>query len=244
VILKGFWVNLKDVIESISYLSPIRLVKKGKFDLKIVREKLNSSLLSDVLDGMGIRHQCLVKGIRPTYPGAVVVGLAHTMLMVDIHEPEQDTFKLQLEGIDALKKDDLMVVASNGSTSAALWGELLSTAARCRGATGAVIDGLARDIRQIEEMKFPVFAVGFRPISSKGRVVAVGYGCRIKCGDVYVEEGDLVVGDIDGVTIVPDTAVEEAVDRALERANSERVTRKELLAGAKLSEVYAKYGTI
>ncbi len=212
--------------------------------MALIREKLNSSLLSDVLDGMGIRNQCMSQGVRPAYPGATVVGWTHTMLMVDQHEPEQDTFKLQLEGIDSLKGDDLMVVASNGSTSAALWGELLSTAARCRGATGAVIDGLARDVRQIEEMKFPVFAAGFRPISSKGRVVAMGYGCRIRCGGVYVEEGDLVVGDIDGVTVVPDTAVEEAVERALERASSERVTRKELLAGAKLSEVYAKYGTI
>ncbi len=215
-----------------------------KVDLALVREKLNSSLLSDVLYGMGIRNQCMSQGVRPAYPGATVVGWTHTRLMVDQHGPEQDTFKLQLEGIDSLKGDDLMVVASNGSTSAALWGELLSTAARCRGATGAVIDGLARDVRQIEEMKFPVFAAGFRPISSKGRVVAMGYGCRIRCGGVYVEEGDLVVGDIDGVTVVPDTAVEEAVERALERASSERVTRKELLAGAKLSEVYAKYGTI
>jgi 4-hydroxy-4-methyl-2-oxoglutarate aldolase len=220
------------------------LVKKGKIDLNLMHEKLNSSLLSDVLDGMGIRNQCMALSIRPTYPGAVVVGRAHTMLMVDLHEPEQDTFKLQLEGIDALKTDDLMVVASNGSTSAALWGELLSTAARCRGATGAVIDGLARDIRQIEEMKFPVFSAGVRPISSKGRVIAIGYGCRIKCGGVYVEEGDLIVGDVDGVTVVPDTAIEEAVERALVRANSEKKTRKELLAGSTLSEVYAKYGTI
>ncbi len=225
-------------------LYSIDLVKKDKVDLQIVREKLNSSLLSDVLDGMGIRSQCMTQGIRPTYPGAVVVGTAHTMLMVDIHEPEQDTFKLQLEGIDALKKDDLMVVASNGSTSAALWGELLSTAAQCRGASGAVIDGLARDIRQIEEMKFPVFAAGVRPISSKGRVVAIGYGCRIRCGGVNVEEGDLIVGDIDGVTVVPDTAIEEAIERALKRASSEKKTRKELLAGSTLSTVYAKYGTI
>lgn len=218
--------------------------KHGKIDLTLVREKLNSSLLSDVLDGMGIRNQCMAQGIRPAYPGAVVVGRAHTMLMVDFHEPEQDTFKLQLEGIDALKSNDLMVVASNGSTSAALWGELLSTAARCRGAVGAVIDGLARDINQIEEMKFPVFAAGIRPISSKGRVLAIGYGCKIRCGGVYVEEGDLVVGDVDGVTVVPETAVAEAVERALERASSERKTRKELLAGSMLSEVYAKYGTI
>jgi regulator of RNase E activity RraA len=215
-----------------------------KVDLGLVRERLNSSLLSDVLDGMGMRDQCMAQGIRPAYPGATVVGWAHTMLMVDVHEREQDTFKLQLEGIDALNREEIMVVASNGSTSAALWGELLSTAARMRGATGAVIDGLARDVRQLEEMKFPVFAAGFRPISSKGRVIAVTYGVRIKCGGVYVEEGDLIVGDIDGVTVVPGNTVEEAVKRGLDRASSERVTRKDLLTGSKLSEVYEKYGTI
>ena len=220
------------------------MVKKSKLDSAIIREKLNSSLLSDVLDGMGIRNQCMTQDIRPAYPGAVVVGWAHTMLMVDIYEPEQDTFKLQLEGIDALKTDDIMVVASNGSTSAALWGELLSTAARCRGATGAVIDGIARDLRQIEEMKFPVFAKGVRPISSKGRVVAIGYGCRIKCGGVNIEEGDLIFGDVDGITVVPDTAVEEVMKQGIERASSERKTRKELLAGSSLGEVYNKYGTI
>ena len=220
------------------------MVKKSKIDLQLVKERLNSSLLSDVLDGMGIRSQCMTVGIRPVYLGAVIVGRAHTMLMTDVYEPEQDTFKLQINGIDALKIDDVMVVTSNGSTTAALWGELLSTAARGLGATGAVIDGLARDVKQIEEMGFPVFATGFRPVSSKGRVVALGYGCRIKCGGVFVEEGDLIVGDVDGVTVVPETVIEEAVGRALTRINSERVTRKELLTGAKLGEVYAKYGTL
>jgi len=59
-----------------------------------------------------------------------------------------------------------------------------------------------------------------------------------------VEEGDLVIGDVDGVTVVPKAVVEEAVKRALDRASSERKTRKELLAGSTLSAVYKKYGTI
>jgi 4-hydroxy-4-methyl-2-oxoglutarate aldolase len=220
------------------------MVKKGKFDLRLVKEKLNSSLLSDVLDGMGIRSQGMNEWIRPAYPSAVVVGRAHTMLMTNVYEPEQDTFKLQIQGIDALKNDDVMVVASNDSMDAALWGELLSTAARGLGATGAVIDGLARDVKQIEEMRFPVFSKGFRPISSKGRVIALGYGCRIKCGGVFVDEGDLIIGDADGIIVVPEPVVEEAIEHALVRVNSEKVTRKELLMGNKLSEVYAKYGTI
>jgi len=211
---------------------------------EMVRERLSSSILSDVLDGMGFRHQAMREGIRPLYPGSVVVGRAHTMLMADVYEPEEDTFALQIEGIDRLRKDDVMVVASNRSTEAALWGELLSTAAKCRGARGAVIDGLARDLRQMEEMKFPVFAAGARPISSKGRCIAIDYGCRINCGGVNVELGDLVFGDVDGIVVVPEVVIEEAVKGGMERVSSERVTKKELVAGSLLKQVYDKYGTL
>ena len=211
---------------------------------EMVRERLSSSILSDVLDGMGFRHQAMREGIRPLYPGSVVVGRAHTMLMADVYEPEEDTFALQIEGIDRLRKDDVMVVASNRSTEAALWGELLSTAAKCRGARGAVIDGLARDLRQMEEMEFPVFAAGARPISSKGRCIAIDYGCRINCGGVNVELGDLVFGDVDGIVVVPEVVIEEAVKGGMERVSSERVTKKELVAGSLLKQVYDKYGTL
>ena len=217
---------------------------KPSIDLDLIRDKLSSSLLSDVLDSMGFRNQVMGTRLRPVYPGAIVVGYAHTMLMVDVYEPEQDTFKLQIQGIDSLRKGEVMVVASNNSTQAALWGELLSTAALGRGARGAIIDGLSRDIHQIEEMKFPVFASGIRSISSKGRVVAIGYGCRVKCGDVYVDPGDLIVGDVDGIIAVPSSVIGEAVERVVERTKSERITLKELRAGATLGEVYAKYGTL
>jgi 4-hydroxy-4-methyl-2-oxoglutarate aldolase len=83
-------------------------------------------------------------------------------------------------------------------------------------------------------MRFPVFVAGAKPISSKGRCVAVNYDYKIECGGVNVEPSDLVFGDIDGVVVVPGAAVEEAVRRGMERANSEKVTRKELVAGALL----------
>jgi len=172
-------------------------------DFGEIAEKLNSSLFSDVLDSMGYRNQAMNDKVRPVYPGATIVGKAHTMQMVDVHQQDLDTFPLQLQGIDALKNGDIMVVASNGSTEAALWGELLSTAARIRGARGAVIDGFARDIKLIEEMKFPVFATGFKPISSRGRVMAISYNERIKAGGVYVYPDDLIVGDVDGDTYTP-----------------------------------------
>jgi regulator of RNase E activity RraA len=213
-------------------------------DLDTVRERLGSSVLSDVLDGMGLRRQAMDAGIRPLSDDMSTVGTAFTMLMADQYDESKDTFTLQFKAIDSLGKDDVMVVCSNGSNRAALWGELLSTAATYRGASGAVIDGLSRDVKLIRGMGFPVFCRGVRPISSKGRVVAVDYNCAVEVEGVTVHPGDLVVADLDGVVVVPKEAAEEAVQRALDVVDSEKKTRGELSRGAGLSDVYRKYGTV
>lgn len=226
-------------IASAVYLCWISMV-----DLDLVREKLGSSVISDVLDGMGLRHQAMDLDIRPLSEDMSIVGTAFTMLMADQYDEGKDTFTLQFKAIDSLGRDDVMVVCSNGSTRAALWGELLSTAATYRGASGAVIDGLSRDVKLIKKMGFPVFCKGVRPISSKGRLVAVDYNCPVEVGGVTVHPGDLVVADLDGVVVAPKDVAEEAVQKALDVVNRETMTRDELGRGAGLSQVYRKYGTV
>jgi regulator of RNase E activity RraA len=83
------------------------------------------------------------------------------------------------------------------------WGELLSTASRAHGAVGIVLDGLTRDAVKILAMDFPVFATGFSPLDSKGRVDAIHFNQPIRIGNCVIHAGDLVFGDIDGVAIVP-----------------------------------------
>ena len=213
-------------------------------DLKQVEDKINSSVISDVLDGMGIRGQAMDTTIRPVQDDMKIVGIAATMLMTDQYDYSKDTFTLQFQVIDALKPGEVLMVCSNGSERAALWGELLSTAARYRGAKGVVIDGVARDIKLIREMNFPVFAAGINPISSKGRIIAVDHNCPVKMGGVTVNPGDLVVADIDGVVVVPSDKTEEVIERALEIVTSETKTRDELKKGAGLYDVFKKYGTV
>lgn len=213
-------------------------------DLKQVEGKLSSSIMSDVLDGMGIRGQSMGTAIRPVHDDMVIVGYAATMLMVDQYDYEKDTFSLQFQAIDSLKEDEVMMVSAQGSERAALWGELLSTAARYRGAKGTIIEGVARDIKLIREMNYPVFAMGVNPISSKGRIIAVDYACPVEICGVMVYPGDLVVADIDGVVVVPKDVAEKAVENALDIATRETRTRDELKEGSGLYDVYKKYGTI
>jgi len=107
-----------------------------------------------------------------------------------------------------------------------------------------VIDGMARDIKLIREMGFPVFAKGVNPISSKGRVIAVDHACPVEISGVMVHPGDLVVADIDGVVVVPKDLIEDVIEKALEVAASETLTRDELRKGMGLYDVFKKYGTI
>ena len=211
-------------------------------DFQVIRQKLNSSVISDVLDGKGIKDNAMSMDIRPLDPDMFIVGRAFTLLMSDQYDLEKDTFTLQFEAIDSLNKDDVMMVCSNGSMRAALWGELLSTAAHYRGASGAIIDGLARDVQLIQKMGFSVFCKGIRPISSKGRVIAIDYECPVNIGGVMINPDDLIVADVDGVVVVPQEIIEEVVDEALDVVTRETKTREELKKGVLLSEVYKKYG--
>lgn len=213
-------------------------------DLKLVEEKISSSVMSDVLDGMEIRGQSMGTMIHPLDDESIIVGYAATMLMTDTYDYGQDTFTKQFKAIDGLKEGEVMMVAAGGSERAALWGELLSTAATYRGAKGAIIEGVARDVKLIRDMKFPVFAIGVNPISSKGRLIAVDHGCPVEICGVTVNPGDLVIADVDGVVVVPKDAIEEAVETALDVVRRETMTRDELRNGAGLYDVFKKYGTV
>jgi regulator of RNase E activity RraA len=213
-------------------------------NIKLIEEELSSSIVSDVLDDMGMRGQAMGTSIRPVHDDMVVAGYAATMLMVDNYDYEKDTFNLQFKAIDNLKKNEVMMVSAQGTERAALWGELLSNAACYRGARGAIIEGVTRDVKLIRKMGFPVFAMGINPISSKGRIIAVDSACPVEILGVKVNPGDLVVADVDGVVVVPRDIAEETVEKAFEVAASETKTRDELKKGAGLYDVYKKYGTI
>ncbi len=209
-----------------------------------MRDKLNAAVISDVLDRLGAREKAMRADIRPVYQGAIVVGRAYTVLTANIFQVIDDPYKGEIEAVDSLKSNDIMVVCTNRSTRTCFWGELLSTAARARGTRGIVIDGYTRDVAQIIAMQFPTFAAGMSVVDSAGRSIVVDHGCPVNCGDVLVNTGDIVFGDIDGVVVIPKELEKEVIPLALEKVGKENLTRNELLKGAMLKDVYAKYGVL
>ena len=209
-----------------------------------MEKNLYSSVISDVVDKLGYRKQAMRADINPMWPGAVVAGRAHTCLSVDIYETKENHYAMEIEAVDTLKPNDVLVGGTNKSTETALWGELLSTASRARGARGAIVDGYTRDIVRIAEMQFPMFATGTRPLDSMGRSLVIEYGKPVMCGEVMVNEGDIVFADIDGVIVIPQAIEKEAIEAAFEKASAEDTVRDELLKGALLGDVYKKYGVL
>jgi regulator of RNase E activity RraA len=208
-----------------------------------IRQTLYTAVLSDVLDGLGFRDQAMPPSIRPLDEDLVLAGFARTGLYREVFREVdgENPYELEIALIDDLKPDDVAVFGCCGSRRIAPWGELLSTASRARGAAGCVTDGMVRDIRAIRALRFPVFHGGVAPLDSKGRGKVAEIDVPIRCGGVAVAPGDLVMGDADGIVIVPRAVEEEALRRAFAKVTGENTTRDELAAGAKLADVFAKY---
>ena len=211
-----------------------------------VRARLYAAVLSDVLDEIGLRHQAMSPRIRPLDDERVLVGFARTGLFREVYHVSkgENPYELEIRNLDDLRPNDVVVFGCGGSSRIAPWGELLTTAARARGAAGAVTDGFVRDVRGIRAAKFPVFHGGIAPLDSKGRGKVADIDVPIECAGVRIEPGDLVFGDVDGVVVVPQEAEEEVVRRALEKISGENQSRDALQRGEKLADVFRRLGIL
>jgi 4-hydroxy-4-methyl-2-oxoglutarate aldolase len=213
--------------------------------LACIREKLYTPVLSDTLDGLGYRRQAMRHDIRPLHPDFVVVGRARTLLWMATYEPvKPNPYVNEIRAIDSLRPGEVTVHSTDHSWTVAPWGELLSTASRMRGSAGTIVDALVRDVKRIVAMGFPTFARGIKPLDSCGRGFVADIDVTISCGEVEVYPGELVVGDYDGVVVIPRAVEDEVLARALAKVEGENHTRAELLQGRLLGEVYDKYGVL
>ena len=216
-------------------------------DFAALRTKLYAAVLSDVLDGMGRPDQAMRPFVRPLDDDLPLFGRARTGLYMNTYAvaPGENPYEVEIALVDDLGPDDVAVLACDGPTHRiAPWGELLSTAARHRGAVGCITDGLVRDVRAIRAMRFPVFHGGIGPLDSRGRGKMMAMDVPCACGGVLVHPGDLVFGDCDGVVVIPRAIAGEVVEAALAKIDGEDRTRRELERGLLLRDVYEKYGVL
>lgn len=208
---------------------------------------LSSAILSDVMDGLGLVRRAMRPYIRPLDDKRVMVGRARTGLYMPSYSLRdgENPYEVEIALVDDLQPQDVVVLACNGPTERiAPWGELLSTAADVRGATGCVTDGLVRDVTQIRAMEFPVFHGGIGPLDTKGRARMVERDVPVECGGVEVIPGDIVFGDVDGVVVIPRAHELEVIDKAIAKLTGENNTRDALRKGESLASVFECFGIL
>ncbi len=216
----------------------------------IARKELFTALVGDVLDKMEFLHQFLPQPVKPLRSEMVVIGRAMPVLEADVYgERVADTrldvmkkpFGLMFEALDSLKPGEVYI-CTGASPRYALWGGLMSTRAIHCQAAGAVVDGFSRDTPEILRLNFPTFSRGSYAQDQGPRGKVVDYRVPIEFGGITVRPGDIVYGDLDGVVIVPQEAVEEAFSRAIEKARGEKLVKQALEQGMGTVEAFAKYG--
>ena len=218
----------------------------------LMRRELFSAVIGDVLDAAGQLHQFLPPCIQPLRDDMVVCGRAMTVLEADDGGGEgpgrkggilNRPFGLMLEALDDLQTDEVYV-CTGASPDYALWGELMSTCARNRGAAGAVVDGYSRDTRGILAQDFPCFSYGRYAQDQRPRGKVVDFRCAIKVGAVQVRPGDIIFGDLDGVCVVPREIEEEVIRQAWEKAHGERRVMTAIKGGMGAQQAWDTYGIL
>ncbi|MBL8291631.1 MAG: RraA family protein [Bryobacterales bacterium] len=205
---------------------------------------LYSGAVADILDKKGLRNQVLPYWITPFTVANRVAGPAFTGQGYPCAETANDDTQTRLAMLDSITPGTVSVWACGGSIDCAHWGEIMSTAARERGCTGAVLDGGVRDVDFVNAMGYPVFAKFKCSASSIGRWDIRHYQITIRIGSTVVHPGDFVFGDIDGVVIVPAAMTMEVLQAAEDVYRREKGMREELRRGVGVKDAFARYGSL
>jgi len=214
----------------------------------IVKKELYTAVVGDIMDKLGWLHQFLPPQIKPLKQDTFLVGRAMTVLEADVFGDEANQnpilkkpFGLMLEALDDLKKNEVYI-CTGASPTYALWGELMSTRAIKLGAAGAVVDGYSRDTKGILDLNFPTFSYGCYAQDQAPRGKVIDFRVPLEIKGVKVNPGDIVLGDIDGVCIVPQEIEEDVFKLAIEKARGEKMVQKKIEEGMSAKEAFEKYG--
>lgn len=216
----------------------------GLITLSMMRQSFYTAVVSDALDAVGFRNQSPRVALHALTSPGLLVGRCKTTLWADMYHADPRPYELELKAVDSCQPDDVMICAAGGSLHSALWGELLSTAARNSGCVGAVVDGAARDIDKMRTMNFPVFARGTSVYDSQNRQRVIDLDIQVEIAGVRFRPGDLVFADADGVVVVPHEVESDVLQRAWEKLHAENRTRDAIRAGMKATQAYDKFGIL
>ena len=204
-------------------------------------EAVFTAAVNDVLREKGYLYQTLPNSIQGLTMDMKVAGIAFTIkgsknLLIENEMPERAKM------LDAITPYSICVWDTSEDDESAQWGEIMTMASMGRGCRGAVVDGGVRDTDRILKMKFPVFARYRCSNGMLGRFRMIGYQMPIQIGNVNIAPGDIIMGDIDGVIVVPRALAVEVLEKAEYIRDNEKEIKKMVLSGLRATEIVEKGG--
>ena len=195
----------------------------------------STSTLSDAMDRLSIPGQTY--GIAPLDRGFRMVGRAFTARTI----PVASVAGTVGDYIDDVPEGSVVVLDNGGRLDGTVWGDILTIMAHRRGLAGTVIHGVCRDASRSLELGYPIFSRGVCMRTGRGRVQSDGYQVPVSLGDVRVEPGDMLVGDTDGVVVIPQSRLDDVLAAARDIAEAEDRIRTEIEAGSRLDEARRRH---
>jgi regulator of RNase E activity RraA len=212
--------------------------------LQVVRAAaLRTAVVGDVLDQIGRTSQFLPPSIRPLDPEMTLAGRAMPVVIGDVFGEQDRAFGRLTDALDQLERDEVYM-ARGGRTPCAAWGEILTATAKVRGAAGAVIDGFHRDTSQVVAQEWPVFSRGAYGQDARVRAAVVDFRAPALYGRVWVNPGDLVIGDVDGVVVIPRDCEAEVLEAAQAKLKSEGLVRAAIERGMSSTQAFKEFGVL
>jgi 4-hydroxy-4-methyl-2-oxoglutarate aldolase len=192
--------------------------------------RMDTTTVSDALDRLGIAGQCT--GIKPLDPGFRLAGPAFTIRYV----PCGTLGGTVGDYIDDLEEGTVVALDNQQRLDATVWGDILTTVASRKGLGGTVIDGVCRDAPRSIELAYPIFARGSHMRTGKDRVAVDAVQCSVAIGGIRVDAGDFLLGDWDGVVVVPKACIAQVAEVAAGIEQAEDRIRAAVERGERLDE--------
>ncbi|WP_072524723.1 RraA family protein [Clostridium sp. Marseille-P3244] len=209
-----------------------------KIDKAVIEEykKLDSTSISDAMDKIGLPAG--LYGIKPIVPGTVMCGQAFTVRYVPCGEVKGTVGDF----LDDVEPGQVCVLDNGGRDYCTVWGDIMAMAASLKGIEGTLIYGVCRDIKDIRNIRYPIFSNGYYMVTGKDRVEVAAVNEPVTVAGLKVCPGDLIFGDDTGALVIPFDKVEQVLGIAKEIEKKEEMIRQYVKGGMSLREARAQTG--
>lgn len=209
-------------------------------------ESVSTATLASQLRKRGF-DGCVLDGVATGSRGVKMIGFARTVsylpLREDLLAEKTAGFNAQKQAIESLEPGDVLVIGARGISEAGTIGDILALRAQQRGAVGIITDGAVRDAVAVDALEIPTYSAGRSPAVLSRRHLPWAVDVAVACAGTLVEPGDLLVGDDDGVVLLPADSAAEIAIAAVAQEHEEQFVLEQVLAGESVEGLYPMNAT-